>query len=149
MQNIKLDKKEIISLVIYGICLVEIFFIIPVQVKNFSSLHHKTSVLKKKITQSKNDLLSKYEEILGKDALKRLHIHLSGIEYSSKGERNHLPILESDLNLDAILQALFDKNCSGKIVCESPGEFLEKDALTIQKKWIILEESNHESNNPQ
>ena len=70
MQNIKLNKKEVISLVIYGVCLIEIFLIIPVQVKNFSSLHHKTSVLKKKITQAKKDLLSKDEFANNKEKMK-------------------------------------------------------------------------------
>ena len=70
MQNIKLDKKEIISLVIYGICLVEIFFIIPVQVKNFSSLHHKMSVLKKKVIQAKKGFSSKDEFINDKEKIK-------------------------------------------------------------------------------
>ncbi len=46
------------------------------------------------------------EKSLGKDALTSLHIHLSGIEYSLKGERNHLPLKESDFNLLELLQVL-------------------------------------------
>ena len=34
--------------------------------------------------------LEMYGKALGKKALKRLHIHLSGIEYGPKGEKNHL-----------------------------------------------------------
>ncbi len=77
--------------------------------------------------------LETYGEVLGRSALSRLHIHLSGIEYGPKGEREHLPIHESDLNLDAILQALKDLGCSGRILCESP--ILEEDAIFIKNEW--------------
>jgi deoxyribonuclease IV len=80
--------------------------------------------------------LNQYQEALGTAALQRLHIHLSGIEYGPKGEREHLPFEESDLNLDAILQALHDLNCGGRIVCESP--ILEEDAQLIKSKWKEL-----------
>jgi deoxyribonuclease-4 len=80
--------------------------------------------------------LESYRRALGETALKRLHIHLSGIEYGPKGEREHLPIEESDLNLDAILKALFDLGCAGRILCESP--VLEEDAKLIQEKWNRL-----------
>ena len=80
--------------------------------------------------------LENYGSALGGESLQRLHIHLSGIEYGPKGEREHLPIEESDLDLDAILQALYDLGCGGRIVCESP--ILEEDAKLIQKKWVEL-----------
>ena len=37
--------------------------------------------------------LEAYGQALGTDALQNLHAHLSGIEYTSKGEKEHLPIL--------------------------------------------------------
>jgi len=77
--------------------------------------------------------LQAYELALGHAALERLHIHLSGIEYGPKGEREHLPIRESDLDLDAILHALKDLGCGGRIVCESP--ILEEDAILIRDSW--------------
>ena len=43
---------------------------------------------------------------LGDDSLQSMHIHLSGIEYSAKGEKNHLPLKESDFNLTELLEAL-------------------------------------------
>jgi deoxyribonuclease-4 len=80
--------------------------------------------------------LERYESFLGVEALERLHIHLSGIEYGPKGERKHLPIEESNLDLDAILQALRELGCGGRIVCESP--ILEEDATLIKNKWQNL-----------
>ena len=78
-------------------------------------------------------LLEAYGAALGSDAMQQLHIHLSGIEYTEKGEKNHLPLEESDLALDVILQALNDYGCRGRILCESPR--MEDDALLIQARW--------------
>ena len=76
------------------------------------------------------ELLDKYRKKLGNDSLHELHIHLSGIEYSSKGERNHLPLRESDLNIQGLIQTLKANDCSGRILCESP--IMEEDALYMQ-----------------
>jgi deoxyribonuclease-4 len=79
-------------------------------------------------------VLEAYGKNLGEAALQRLHIHLSGIEYGPKGERNHLPIQEADLDLQALYQALKAYNCAGRILCESPA--MEEDALLMKEKWI-------------
>jgi len=79
-------------------------------------------------------LLKSYQKALGKKALKRLHIHLSGIEYGPKGERNHLAVAESDLKINFLFQALKDAGCAGRILCESP--IMEEDALNLKKAWI-------------
>lgn len=83
------------------------------------------------------ELLTAYSEALGEAALGRLHCHLSGIEYSEKGERNHLMIEDSDLDLDALLEALVDMNCGGRILCESP-EDMDVDAQLIKDRWESL-----------
>ncbi len=77
--------------------------------------------------------LIKYSEALGKAALQRLHIHMSGIEYGEKGEKNHLPIAESDFDLKGLFRALFKLNCSGRILCESP--IMEEDSLYMKQVW--------------
>jgi deoxyribonuclease-4 len=81
-------------------------------------------------------LLKAYQKVLGKKALKRLHIHLSGIEYGPKGEKNHLKLAEADLNLKALYQALLDFGCGGRILCESP--IMEEDALNLKKAWMKI-----------
>ncbi len=78
-------------------------------------------------------VLGAYRDALGEPALRGLHIHLSGIEYGPKGEKNHLPLEEADLDVRALMQALFDFNCAGRILCESPE--MEKDALRLKKAW--------------
>jgi deoxyribonuclease-4 len=80
------------------------------------------------------DLLKAYQKALGKKALKRLHIHLSGIEYGPKGERNHLKLEEADLDLKALFRALNEFGCAGRILCESP--IMEEDALNMKKDWM-------------
>jgi len=77
--------------------------------------------------------LKLYSNALGKPALKHLHIHLSGIEYGPKGEKNHLKLEEADLDLKALFKALYDAGAGGRILCESP--IMEEDALTMIKTW--------------
>lgn len=72
-------------------------------------------------------------EKLGDGALKNIHGHLSGIEYTEKGEKEHLIIEESDFDLQALMRALFDLECAGRILCESPN--LEQDAQLVQDVW--------------
>ncbi len=78
-------------------------------------------------------LLEIYGQTLGQDALANLHVHLSGIEYGEKGEKNHLALEDSDLDLDALFRALKAFGCAGRILCESP--VMEEDALKMQQRW--------------
>jgi len=80
--------------------------------------------------------LEAYRRELGQDALKRLHIHLSGIEYGPKGEKNHLPLADADLDLTALFKALKDFGGAGRILCESP--IMEVDALNMKKAWMKI-----------
>ncbi|MEN6410016.1 MAG: TIM barrel protein [Anaerolineaceae bacterium] len=78
-------------------------------------------------------MLDKVQRALGADALQHLHIHLSGIEYGPKGEKNHLPLADADLDLRGLFRALHDTNSAGRILCESP--IMEEDALFMVKTW--------------
>lgn len=81
-------------------------------------------------------VLQDYGKALGSQALKDLHIHLSGIEYTPAGEKEHLPVLESDLDLTALFKALKDFEAGGRIVCESPE--MENDALILKERWLEI-----------
>ncbi|MCC7512844.1 MAG: hypothetical protein DYG87_04875 [Anaerolineae bacterium CFX3] len=78
-------------------------------------------------------LLERYAQVLGAQALTNLHIHLSGIEYGPKGEKNHLPLDEADLKWKDLLKTLKKFGCGGRILCESP--IMEEDALRMKKAW--------------
>jgi deoxyribonuclease-4 len=74
--------------------------------------------------------------------LSNLHIHLSGIAYGPKGEKEHLRVAEADLDFKALLRALRDFNCRGRILCESP--VMEDDALVLKEMWgQVLAEGSH------
>jgi deoxyribonuclease-4 len=103
---------------------------------DFAHLHARAGDGSMNSVEEWLDLLSAYENALGEESLGRLHIHMSGIEYSPKGERNHLPIQESDFKLSALFSALKQKNCGGRIVCESP--IMEEDSLYMQSEWLKL-----------
>ncbi len=83
-------------------------------------------------------VLESYGKALGEGALKNLHCHISGIEYTPKGEKEHLPLDDSDLDLRAILTALMDLGCQGRILCESPDIYLMDDALMTKSLWMEI-----------
>ena len=80
------------------------------------------------------DMLGGYRRSLGKDALRCMHIHLSGIDYGPKGEKNHLVMEEADLKFKDLMRALHDCGVSGRLLCESP--VMEADALKFKDLWM-------------
>ncbi len=100
---------------------------------DFAHLHARPGDGTMNTVKEWTHLLEAYQSVLGKEALKHFHIHLSGIEYGPKGEKNHLPIAESDLKLNYLFNVLKDFGCAGRILCESP--IMEEDALNMKKAW--------------
>ncbi len=78
-------------------------------------------------------ILRKVEERSGRKGLEDMHIHVSGIEYSDKGEKNHLVFSSSDFNYRELARAFADFNIGGMVICESPN--LEEDALTLKREY--------------
>lgn len=110
-------------------------------------------------------MIEKVHTKLGEATIKNLHIHVSGIDYSEKGEKNHLiflPTLEAyaaegikvegiephfqklkanrldpnTFNWKDLMKALKKSGVEGYVVCESP--ILELDALLMQKYYQDL-----------
>jgi deoxyribonuclease-4 len=86
-------------------------------------------------------VLEAYSKALGKTGLKNLHIHLSGIAYGPKGEKEHLKLADADLNLKALMRALNEFGCAGRILCESP--IMEEDALNMKRAWMKVSAEKH------
>ncbi len=99
---------------------------------DFAHLHARTNG-KVNTYDEFTDVLTKVEVKLGKDGLRNMHIHLAGIAYSIKGERNHLNLKDSDMNYESISKAWNDFGIAGTVICESPNS--EEDALLLKKTY--------------
>ncbi|KPU62537.1 hypothetical protein EP1X_08170 [Thermococcus sp. EP1] len=80
-----------------------------------------------------NEMLSLIEQELGREALDNMHIHISGINYSEKGEKNHLNLQESDMKWEDLLAILKEFRVKGVVISESPN--IEGDAILMKKKY--------------
>lgn len=100
---------------------------------DFAHLHARSGDGANNSADEWNAMLDLYVKYLGEESLSSLHIHLSGIEYTPRGEKNHVPLQESDLNFRDLFSVLIKKGCRGRILCESP--VLEEDALLMQSIW--------------
>lgn len=87
-------------------------------------------------TKEWNQMFDTYVKYLGKKSLDHVHMHFSGIVYSVKGEKHHVPLLESDARWKDFIKVLKDRKIGGTVVCESP--LLEKDTLLMQKTYEKL-----------
>ena len=73
---------------------------------------------------------------LGTEAFENFHAHLAGIEYSVKGEKNHLILEESDMNYKDLLKVFKEFNVKGALVCESPN--IETDTKILKDYYLSL-----------
>jgi len=73
---------------------------------------------------------------LGANALKEMHIHISGISSNSKGDLKHLNLEKSKFNWKDLMKALKDMDCRGYVVCNSPN--LEVDAAILKQYYVAL-----------
>lgn len=73
---------------------------------------------------------------LGEKAMNNFHAHLAGIAYTAKGEKNHLPLEESDMNYKDLLRAMKKFDLKGVVVCESPN--IEDDCKLIKDYYNSL-----------
>jgi len=81
-------------------------------------------------TNEFNEILAAVERELGKEALKNMHIQIAGVNYSNKGELNHLELKESDLNYNGIVESWKEFKIAGIVISESPN--IEGDAIMLK-----------------
>lgn len=98
---------------------------------DFAHFHARTGV--QNSLKEFEQTLKLYARALGKPALSDLHLHVSGIEYTPKGERRHLVLEESDFKYRELLKALKASGAGGVLICESPN--LEEDALLLKHSY--------------
>ncbi|MAG16033.1 hypothetical protein CMO88_03150 [Candidatus Woesearchaeota archaeon] len=83
---------------------------------------------------SKQEFASIIEEIekaLGRKALDNMHIQFAGVNFSEKGELNHLTLKDSDLKYEEMVETWKDFNIKGVAISESPN--IEEDALFLKE----------------
>lgn len=102
---------------------------------DFAHLHARSNG-KENSYQEFVAVLEKVETLLSREALEDMHVHVSGIEYGPKGEKNHLLLEESDLKYAELLQALKDFRVKGLVISESPDN--EGDAIILKKTYHSL-----------
>ena len=99
---------------------------------DFAHFHARTNG-KYNTYEEFSEILEKIEKKLGKKGLENMHIHITGIAYGPKGEKNHLNLEESDLKYKELLKALKDFKVKGVVISESPN--IEQDALLMKKTY--------------
>ncbi len=102
---------------------------------DFAHLHARYNGINN-TKQEWTNILAYVEKELGRHALDNMHIQVCGINYSEKGEKNHLNLGDSDLNWKTLLQVWKDFKLKGVVITESPN--IEGDALLLQKYWKSL-----------
>ncbi len=93
--------------------------------------------------------LEQVRAALGEAGLKSLHSHLSGIEYTAKGERKHIPLNQADLRYRELLQAFADFGVEGSIGVEAPEPFHVADCLTLQATFRQILDGGKTARDPQ
>lgn len=81
-------------------------------------------------------VLEKMGNEIGQYALENFHGHLAGIEYTAKGEKQHLNLENSDMNYKDLLKAMKEFGVKGALVCESPN--IEDDCKLIKTYYESL-----------
>ena len=99
---------------------------------DFSHLHARSGGKNNTYAEFRQ-MLELVEKGLGREALDNMHIHLSGINYTAKGERNHLILKESDMNYKDLLKVWKEFRIKGCVISESPN--IEEDALLLKREW--------------
>jgi len=81
------------------------------------------------------NILEQIENALGKEALQRMHIQASGIEFSEKGERRHLNLNDtsSKLRYTEMVKSWKDFGIRGVVIAETPDN--EKGSLLLYKTY--------------
>jgi len=101
---------------------------------DFAHIHAREGRAKANSYREFDRILRKVERKLGRQALKNMHIHVSGVEYSNRGELKHLMLDKSDFRYDEWVQAVKDAGIEGTVICESPIQ--EHDAMLLKNLYL-------------
>jgi len=102
---------------------------------DFAHLHARSNG-KYNTTEEFREVLTMVENGLGRRGLDNMHIHMSGINYGPKGEKNHLFLEESDFNWKDLLKVWKEFKIKGAVINESPN--IEDDAQLMQRYYNTI-----------
>ena len=75
-------------------------------------------------------VLEEMEKVLGSGSLSNVHFQFAGVNFSDKGELNHLTLEDSDLKYEEMVETWRDFGVKGVAISESPN--IEKDAALLK-----------------
>lgn len=81
-------------------------------------------------------ILEKLGKEVGQYAIENFHGHLAGIEYTAKGEKQHLNLENSDMNYKDLIKVLKEFGVKGALVCESPN--IEEDCKLLKDYYYSI-----------
>ena len=65
-----------------------------------------------------------------------MHMHMEGIAFTEKGEKEHMNLKDCDFNYKDLLQVWKEFGLRGVVTCESPN--IEDDALMLHNVYKSL-----------
>ena len=81
-------------------------------------------------------VLEKLGPEVGQYAIENFHGHLAGIEYTAKGEKQHLNLENSDMNYKDLIKVMKEFGVKGALVCESPN--IEGDCKLLKDYYYSV-----------
>lgn len=98
---------------------------------DFAHLHARRGLVNSE--EEFEGVLTAVSDAVGQESLRRLHVHVSGIDYGPRGELKHLPLAESDFNYIGLVRVMAGMGVSGRVICESPVN--HQDAVLLARTW--------------
>jgi len=99
---------------------------------DFAHIHARGD-LRIKTKDDYHKIFTLLEKKLG-SYVKRFHCHFSEIEYTEKGEKNHIPLgTKNTPPFKPFMKLLAENGYSGTIICESPK--IDLDAIKMMKEY--------------
>lgn len=81
-------------------------------------------------------VLDTVDNRLGRERMRRMHIHFSRIEYTAGGEKRHLTFDDTSFGPEPahLVEALVRRDAAPVVICESSGT-QARDAATLHRLW--------------
>jgi deoxyribonuclease-4 len=105
---------------------------------DFGHLHARTEGCLKSLDDFM-EVFARIENVLGVERMRKIHIHMSRIEYTTGGERKHRDLSEAEYGPDykLMIQAILAKKAEPVVICESHSD-RTADSVTMKNYYEYL-----------